>query len=65
MDNETLQRKMIVFRAKHNLSQEELAKMCLLSKQTINTVELGIQKPSKLTEQKILNVIEKEKKEND
>ena len=53
MDKETLQRKMIVFRAKYNMSQRKLAKMCNLCVQTINTVELGIQNPSKITIQKI------------
>lgn len=64
MDKETLQRKMIVFRAKYNVSQRKLAKMCNLCVQTINTVELGIQNPSKITIQKILNVIEKGEEKN-
>lgn len=62
MEQSELQRKMIVFRAKYNLTQKKLAKMCSLSEQTINMVELGTKKPSRITEQKILNVIEKELK---
>ena len=59
MEKEVLQRKMIVFRAKNNITQKELAKMCSLSEQTVNAVELGTNKPSRITVQKILNVIEK------
>lgn len=52
--------KIIVFRAKHNLSQENFAKMCCLTQQTICNIENGRQDPSKITKQKILNVIKKE-----
>lgn len=58
MNNETLQKKMIMFRAKKNISQKQLAKMCCLAEQTITNVENGVQNPSKLTQQKILNIIE-------
>lgn len=51
---------MVRYRAKKNYSQKELAKACGLSLQTINSVENGIQTPSKLTEQKIRLVIDKE-----
>lgn len=59
MQLEELGRKMVVFRAKKDISQKQLAKMCLLSHQTINSIELGVRNPTRLTEQKILNVIEK------
>lgn len=62
MKEETLQRKMIVYRAKYNLTQKELAKLCSVSQQTINAVELGVRKPGRFVEQKILNVIEKGEK---
>ena len=56
---------MLNYRAEHNISQHELAKMCKLSVQTICNVENGVQSPSRLTERKILNVIKNEKeKEN-
>lgn len=58
---ETLQELMIVYRAKHRLSQERLAHLCGLSLQTVNSVENGLQNPSKLTEQKIRLVVEEEK----
>lgn len=53
-----LRDKMLDFRARHDLSQEELAEKCHVTKQTIWAVEKGIQTPSKLTERKIRNVVE-------
>ena len=52
--------KMVLYRARHNLNQEKLAQLCGLSLQTINSVEKGTQKPSRLTEQKIRLVVEGE-----
>lgn len=57
MEAKILQQEMVKYRARHNLSQRELAEKCALSLQTISCVETGIQKPSRLTEQKILYVI--------
>lgn len=57
----TLQDMMLAYRAKHDLSQEKLGKLCGLSLQTINSVENGLQNPSKLTEQKILLVVKEDK----
>lgn len=54
----TLQEEMLRFRAEHNLSQTALAKMCNLSLQTINSIENGLQTPSKLTEVKLKLVME-------
>lgn len=59
MDKE-LANKMLDYRAKNNISQYKFADMCKVSVQTICNIENGIQNPSKLTKQKILNVIEKE-----
>lgn len=59
MDKE-LVNKMLVYRAKNNMSQYKFADICKVSVQTICNIENGIQNPSKLTKQKILNVIEKE-----
>lgn len=54
----TLQDKMILYRGKERISQKELAARCGLTVQTINAVENGIQHPSRLTEQKILLVVD-------
>ena len=51
---------MIKYRAKNRITQSELAKLCGLSTQTINSVETEQQKPSKITEAKIKLVIEEE-----
>lgn len=51
--------KMIHYRARENISAKELGRRCKLSTQTIYSVENGIQSPSRLTRQKILNVINK------
>lgn len=53
-----LKDKMLDYRARHDLSQGELAEMCHVTKQTIWAVENGIQTPSKLTERKIRNVVD-------
>lgn len=59
----TLQEKMIWYRAKHRITQGELARRCGVSTQTINSVENGLQNPTKLTETKILLVVEQEEEE--
>ena len=56
----TLQEEMILYRAKHNISQTELAERCGVTLQTINSIENGKQNPSKLTLAKIKNVVENE-----
>lgn len=56
----TLQEKMVLYRARERISQTELAHRCGLSLQTVNSVENGLQNPSKTTLAKILLVIEKE-----
>lgn len=53
---------MVRYRAKHRISQEGLARLCGVSLQTINSVENGLQKPSKVTEQKIRMVVEEKEK---
>ena len=52
--------KILNYRAKYNLSQLEMAKLCTLTVQTICNIENGVQNPSKLTKQKILRIIEKD-----
>lgn len=56
----SLQSEMLKYRARERISQSELAKRCGVSLQTINSVENGLQHPSKVTEQKILFVIRQE-----
>lgn len=55
--------KILNFRAMHNLSQLEMAKLCKVTVQTICNIENGVQNPSKLTAQKILNVVKKSDEE--
>ena len=57
MTSKELSRKIIEYRAKHNMSQEAFAKLCNVTPQTLCNVENGVQKPSKLTLQKILNIV--------
>lgn len=59
-DLDFLRAKMLKYRASHNISQLKLAELCSVSQQTICNVENGVQEPSKLTKQKILNIIEEE-----
>ena len=56
---DVLRAKMLEYRARHNISQLKFAKMCKLTPQTVCNIENGLQEPSKLTKQKILNLIEK------
>ena len=54
----TLQQKMLEYRAREDISQAELAKRCNLTTPTVAMVERGLQEPSKLTESKILLVVD-------
>lgn len=54
----TLSEKMMWYRAEHGLSQQELADLCGLSKMTICQIEKGNQIPSKITQMKIMLIIE-------
>lgn len=60
MDNELLRTKMLRYRAKHNLSQEDFAKLCGVTKATIWNFEAGKSNPTNLTQEKILMAIERE-----
>ena len=53
----TLADKMMWYRAKNGLSQQELADLCGLSKMTICQIEKGNQIPSKITQMKIMLAI--------
>lgn len=52
------------YRAIHHISQTEFARLCGLSYQTINSLENGYQRPSKVTMAKLIMVIN-EKREVD
>ena len=56
----TLAERILEYRAKHNISAREFAKMCKLSLQTIYSIENGVQTPSKITRLKIENVLKSE-----
>ena len=56
-----LSKQMVIYRAKKRITQTELAALCGLSTQTINSVETDQQKPSRVTEAKIRLVIEEER----
>ena len=58
----TLQERMVEYRAKERINQQELADRCGVSKQTIYSVENGLQEPSRVTLAKIELVIGKEVK---
>lgn len=49
----TLQERMLDYRARERISQTELANRCGVSLQTINSIENGLQSPSKVTLAKI------------
>lgn len=58
-----LKDRMIQYRARERINQQELADRCGVSKQTIYSVESGLQDPSKITLAKIELVIGKEEKD--
>lgn len=47
----------VYYRAKHNISQEEFAQRCNLTKQTVGAIESGRHGITKLTRAKIMRVI--------
>ena len=57
----TLAERIVRYRAMHDMSQTEFAEACKLSLQTVNSVENGLQNPSKLTVAKIEVVLGEEK----
>lgn len=52
-----LANKMIMYRAKHRLTQEQMAKRCGVSTMTISLIERGIQKPNRVTLAKIQMIV--------
>lgn len=62
LSSDELAGRMILYRAKHRLSQQELADKCGVSKQTIYSLESGYQTPTKVTLAKIELVIGSDEK---
>lgn len=60
---EKLEKIMLDYRAKNNLSQGAAAEQAGVAYSTWQTVENGRQKPSKLTEAKIRNLCERKEEE--
>ena len=58
-----LSNKMIEYRAKERISQKELARRVGVTLQTINSIENGLQEPSKVTKAKIDLVINRKEEE--
>lgn len=56
----TIAERMIEYRAKERINQQELADRCGVSKQTIYSIENDLQTPSRVTQAKIELVIGKE-----
>lgn len=58
MAEKTLVERMVEYRAKNGLSQTAFAEKVGVSTQTINTIENGVQTPSKITAVKIKMAME-------
>ena len=58
MTNKNLGKRIIAYRAKHNLSIGQMAMLCRVSSVTMTNVERGLQNPSRLTLTKILAVLD-------
>ena len=65
MTGKELAEKMILYRAKHNISGVELAKMCNITAPTIYALENEQKLPHKLTVAKVLRVIEEGNNESE
>lgn len=61
MINKNFGKRILAYRAKHNLSIEQMAILCRVSGVTLTNVERGLQNPSRLTTTKILAVLDSDK----
>lgn len=59
----TLSERILEYRAKHNLSQEDFANLAKLNVMTVNSVENGKRNTSKLTTRKIEMILMEDEKE--
>ena len=57
---EKLRERILEYRAKHDMSQEDFANACQLNVMTVNAIENGKGSPSKLTVMKIELVLRKD-----
>lgn len=60
----SLRERILQYRARHNMSQEDFANEAQVNVMTINTIETGKRKPTQLTEAKIEMVLRKDVEEN-
>ena len=60
-----LVQEIMVYRAKHRISQKVFAEKCGVSLQTICSIETGTQSPSRLTEAKIRLVLDADKEDGE
>lgn len=61
---DSLKDRILRYRARHNMSQEDFANLAQVNVMTINTIETGKRKPTQLTEAKIEMVLRKDVEEN-
>ena len=64
-DEKNLADAIVLYRAKHGLSQRKFAEKAGVSLQTICSMENGLQSPTRLTEAKIRLVLDADKKEEE
>lgn len=62
----SLKERILNYRAKHNVSQEDFANLCQVNVMTINSIETGKrQNPTQLTKAKIEMILRKDEEENE
>ena len=61
----SLRERILRYRAKYDLSQEDFANLCQVNVMTINSIETEKRKPTQLTVTKIEMVLRKDGNEND
>lgn len=61
MTNKNLGKRILAYRARHNLSVAKMAQLCKVSSVTMTHIERGLQNPSRLTLTKILAVLDNDK----
>jgi DNA-binding XRE family transcriptional regulator len=64
MEGNELGKRILEYRARHDMTQEEFAIKARLNVMTVNTIENGKRKPTKLTHMKIEQII-KEDEQNE
>jgi len=59
----SLKERILEYRARHGLSQEDFANRCGLNVMTVNAIEVGKRKPTQLTVAKIEMVLKGDEKD--